>query len=514
MRSADSAGRCARAFPYRRNRRSAFAFLFATALFTLSCGGGRGDKTPTAPSTPPPPVSTVVLTPATVTTAVRRAQQFTVVARDAAGNILTGMTTWSSSDTTVVLISADGMATALAAGQATITVSVGGKSATATVVVTSSDLTVRGLWTSFEDRGFPNGYYGGDLLQRWDSVDVHTNTTVAVEVAAQLDAMRSLGVNTITFELRSSDPNWTGGYSPPECTLHTVLGVAWPTPEAYRVQRLVRLFDLAQQKGIRIILSLTNNHMEQPAALNARWLSPILSAVGQHPALFLVQFTGSTQFDAYSANGCGIPAEAPLWLGPTSVPALYVEWAIDYARSLGLSPAKLTTEAIIGNAFINSQPPAGANATDGHLWNPLGVLKGIFDHLQIPDSVRTYALSFYAHRKCISPAPAGCVEMGPAAWAEQTVRETWMTIGRTSKASVVASEFGTDPDPAWSAAQGLESQLSLMEKYGWAGGSYWRWTSFANSEDADPNTWMAVKLRGLPYTYTAVKDVLVRHYVR
>jgi uncharacterized protein YjdB len=459
-------------------------------------------------------VSTVVLTPAALTTVVRHAEQFAVVARDAAGNVVTGTTTWSSSDTTVALVSAGGMVTALAAGQVTITASVDGRSATAAMVVTPVDLTVRGLWTSFEDRGFPNGYYGGDLLQRWDSVDVHTGTTVAVEVAAQLDAMRGLGVNTITFELRSSDPNWTGGYGPPECKLHTVLGVAWPTPEAYRVQRLIRFFDLAEQKGIRIILSLTNNHMEQPAALNAQWLSPILSAVGQHPALLLVQFTGSTQFDAYSANGCGMPAEAPLYLGPTSVPALYVEWAIGYARSLGLSAAKLSTEAIIGNAFINSRPPAGLTAPDGHLWDPLVVLKGIFDHLQIPDSARTYALSFYEHRKCISPAPAGCVEIGPAAWAEQTVRDTWLTIGRTSKAAVIASEFGTDPDPAWSATQGTESQLTLMEKYGLAGGSYWRWTSFSDSEDADPNTWMPVKRRGYAYIYTPVKDVLVRHYSR
>ncbi|HEY5492032.1 MAG TPA: Ig-like domain-containing protein [Gemmatimonadaceae bacterium] len=480
-----------------------------TASINATSEGVRGTAAVVVGTT----VSTIVLTPAAVTTVVRRTEQFAVVARDSAGHVVTGTTTWSSSDTTVALVSAGGMVTALAAGQATITASVEGKSATAAMVVTPVDLAVRGLFTSFEDRGFPNGYYDGDLLQRWDSVDVHTSTTVAVEVAAQFDAMRALGVNTITFDLRSTDPAWFGGFGTPECKLHTVLGLAWPTPEAFRVQRLVRFFDLAQQKGIRIILFLANTHMEQPTASNAQWLSPVLSAVGQHPALFLVLFTGSTQFDAYADNGCGAPAEAPLWLGPTSVPALYVEWAIGYARSLGISPAKLSTEAVIGHAFINSRP-ANPVAPDGHLWDPLVVLKGIFDHLQIPDSARTYALSFYEHQKCISPAPAGCVEIGPAAWAEQTIRDTWLTIGRTSKAAVVASEIGTDPDPAWSAVQGLESQLTLMEKYGWAGGSYYRWTSFTAAEDADPNTWMPVKRRGYAYTYTPLKDVLVRHYLR
>src|SRR2546422_3095266 len=48
------------------------------------------------------------------------------------------------------------------------------------------------------------------------------------------------------------------------------------------------LFDLAHAKGMRILLRLTNTHMEeQPPTNSATWLGAILGAVRAHPALEL-----------------------------------------------------------------------------------------------------------------------------------------------------------------------------------------------------------------------------------
>src|SRR3989441_11105018 len=151
---------------------------------------------------------------------------------------------------------------------------------------------------------------------------------------------------------------------------------------------------------MRILLRLTNTHMEeQPPTNSATWLGAILGAVKLHPALELVLFEGNTHFVDTNGDGtadaCGTPAEPPLWLGPTSVPAQYVQWAIGYARSLSVPARKLSAEAIVGDFFVESEAPAGPEATDGHLWKPIAVLQGILDNLGIPDAERTYALSFY-----------------------------------------------------------------------------------------------------------------------
>ncbi|MDE3173109.1 MAG: Ig-like domain-containing protein [Gemmatimonadota bacterium] len=460
----------------------------------------------------PAAVASIRISPTSDSTVVRRPVTFTATAQNAVGSVVSGTVTWTSSDTDVARVSPLGVVTPTDTGQATISASQGGQSASATIAVSPAPLTVRGLFTQFEERGAPSGYYDGDLLQRWDSLDSYVGTTVATEVAAQMDAMRAIGVNTITFELRATDSVYTGNFTPPDCNVPPVLGVRWPRPDASKLANLVKLFDLAQQKGMRIILSLVNTHMDQPADTNALWLGPIFTAVGRHPALAFVQFAGDVYVDPGS-NSCGTPAEPPLWLGPTAAPAAYVKWAIGFGQTMGLSPQQLSAEAIVGDAFVQSQPPAGAGATGGHLWDPLGVLKTIFDQLGIPDSLRTYALSFYEHRKCQSPAPTGCVDVPAGPWADSTVRRIFATVGPATRAHIVAIEMGVTPgDPSTTAQQGLDDLLSRMERYGLDGGSYYRWTGFQNSDDGNPSVAVPVKLRGYAYTYTAIKDVLAKHY--
>ncbi len=85
------------------------------------------------------PVASVVVTPASVSLPVGGAVQLSATTKDSAGNVLTGRrATWASSNTTVAAVSGSGLATAVAAGVATITATSEGKSGIATVTATAS----------------------------------------------------------------------------------------------------------------------------------------------------------------------------------------------------------------------------------------------------------------------------------------------------------------------------------------------------------------------------------------
>src|SRR5262249_26555158 len=76
---------------------------------------------------------------------------------------------------------------------------------TSTSTSTPTQLATRGLFVQSERRGWPNGYYNGDLVHNWNNYDPVVGHTVSEEVALQMDVMHGMGVNTITFELRTAD---------------------------------------------------------------------------------------------------------------------------------------------------------------------------------------------------------------------------------------------------------------------------------------------------------------------
>lgn len=84
------------------------------------------------------PVATVSITPGSVSLVVGGTSQLTAVARDAAGNVLTGRpVVWTSSAQNVAMVgSATGLVTATGVGTVTITATVEGRSATVPVAVT------------------------------------------------------------------------------------------------------------------------------------------------------------------------------------------------------------------------------------------------------------------------------------------------------------------------------------------------------------------------------------------
>ena len=124
------------------------------AIATISAGGlalgiasgttiitaiSEGQATSVALVVNPIPVASVEVTPSTGTLNIGATQQLTVTLRDQSGNVLTGRNiTYSSSNTGVATVSGTGLVTAVAAGNATITVNSEGRIATATFTVNAA----------------------------------------------------------------------------------------------------------------------------------------------------------------------------------------------------------------------------------------------------------------------------------------------------------------------------------------------------------------------------------------
>ncbi|HEX9108285.1 MAG TPA: Ig-like domain-containing protein [Longimicrobiales bacterium] len=83
-------------------------------------------------------VASVSVSPASATLAVAGTQQLVATARDAAGNVVTGNTVaWSSGAPSVATVSSSGLVSAVAAGSASISATIAGKSASAALSVTA-----------------------------------------------------------------------------------------------------------------------------------------------------------------------------------------------------------------------------------------------------------------------------------------------------------------------------------------------------------------------------------------
>ncbi len=430
---------------------------------------------------------------------------------------LTATVLWSSTNSAVAIVDATGIVTTRGTGSTTIQAASGSVIGSATLTVTSPGhflLKNVGLWTQFDRRGYSDGYYGGEIIQMWDQIDWVTGSIVSQEVSLQLDKMKAMGVNVITYQFRGAD-NSDELFTYPDCNIAPVLGLQFPQPTATELANLPRFFDMVQSKGMKVWLSLINTHMEeQPPTNSQTWLGAILGAIGNHPALDLVLLDGSAHWiqDMTSPTGttCGTQAEAMLYQGNDSIPAKYVQWAIGFAMSQGIPARKLSAEAIVGDFFVDSMPPAGYEATDGHLWPTTPVLKKIFDNLNIPASERTYALSLYEHWKCSSAQSLPCTDLNPHDWADQTLQNVISVVG--SGPRIVIPEMGV-MNPVdrvnWNTQHALESLVFLMQKHGIDSGSFWQWVASDNDKDSDPTQSDPVKRRGVEFIYTPVQKEVV-----
>ena len=367
-------------------------------------------------------------------------------------------------------------------------------------------LQTRGVVTKFENPSSPYGWGNGDTIKQVASASGRA------AVAEQFDRMRAMGVNEVSFELRTADSVFVpGARTPPGCNDAPFDGLQWPQPTQYELAGLSAFFDLARSKGVHVALMLENTHMEeQPPTNSTQWLGAILSVVKDKPALDYITFGGDEHLLDLNGDGiresCGGQSEAPLWLGASAVGSRYVAWAIRYGMSLGLPASKLTAEAIVG-AFedLLGEGP--------QFWRPILVLKQIFDEIGIPQAKRTYALSLYEHRKCTLPPwlSIACTEQSPHEWADATLRSIVATVG--SGARLTAPEFGdaTPVEAPWPTAKAVESLGVLMQQYGVDGGDFWVWVWLGPINDptlADP-----VVIRGhYPVAYNPVQRELADLY--
>lgn len=82
-------------------------------------------------------VATVTVTPGSASGTVGQTGQFSAVAKDASGNVLTGKTiTWSSTNAAIATVDQSGLATAIGPGSAAIVATVQGKTGQAAITVT------------------------------------------------------------------------------------------------------------------------------------------------------------------------------------------------------------------------------------------------------------------------------------------------------------------------------------------------------------------------------------------
>lgn len=121
----------------RASRLTTLLLVLSAAL--AACDGGAGTGPGAEPEPTPDPVATIRFARDTAYVRINTTAQLTASAQRASGQAVTGATfTWTSSDTAVATVSAEGLVTARAYGQVTVTASTAGKSAASIVWVTGT----------------------------------------------------------------------------------------------------------------------------------------------------------------------------------------------------------------------------------------------------------------------------------------------------------------------------------------------------------------------------------------
>ncbi len=218
--------------------------VFAGGFLAAGCGGGDSSPTrpaePTTPAPTPPPaptVSRIEVSPTSASLEVGRTRQFTATAKASDGATVGGVNiSWASSNTAVVTIGNTGVATAVAAGTATIRATGNGiSSAPVTITVTQApvarvtvspsstqELMIGEMVTFTATARTSGGAVRGDVSFTWTSSDTAvvtiTSAGVATAVGAGTASIRATagGIASSPVTINVAEP------PPPEPVVSTV----------------------------------------------------------------------------------------------------------------------------------------------------------------------------------------------------------------------------------------------------------------------------------------------------
>jgi photosystem II stability/assembly factor-like uncharacterized protein len=190
--------------PTRRFARpSPRALWLVATVASLSCQGH--DTAPKGQG----PLAAITLTTTAVIVAPGETLAVTATPRDSAGTALSGLlVNWTSSAPSIATIDASGVVTAVAGGMATLTASIGGKSASVTITVRSpappppaDTVDKLGSWTlvldrplssKYEGMAFPDSLHGWVVSDRGDIVATADGGATWTQQATGLGLLRSL----------------------------------------------------------------------------------------------------------------------------------------------------------------------------------------------------------------------------------------------------------------------------------------------------------------------------------
>jgi uncharacterized protein YjdB/alpha-tubulin suppressor-like RCC1 family protein len=164
------------------------------------------------------PVASVSVTSGSTNLFPGQTTQLTATARDSAGGALAGrVVTWSTSNAAVTVVTANGVVTALAAGSATITATVEGLSASATIavsVVPVASVTVTpgtasiATGVSAQLAAMPRDSSGGALAGR---TVVWSSANPAVATVSSSGVVTGIAIGTVTISAASEGRTGTAG---------------------------------------------------------------------------------------------------------------------------------------------------------------------------------------------------------------------------------------------------------------------------------------------------------------
>jgi uncharacterized protein YjdB len=169
------------------------AVAAGTVTITATVEGKTGTAVITAAVVP---VASVTLSAGVATLYQTATFDYDASAADSAGNVLTGRAAaWTSSNTSVATVTSNGLVTALAQGETSITATVEGRTASATITVRHDPVVFvhgfgsnAGVWSTMTGRFAGDGWRSADFVS-WSYNSLQSNVTTAAALKITIDSL-------------------------------------------------------------------------------------------------------------------------------------------------------------------------------------------------------------------------------------------------------------------------------------------------------------------------------------